>query len=119
MQLMPIQVQIDPVMAQELKKLQPIYNLTKGQTTSIPVGIPLCKFGLGWDSRCDLDAGCIGLKGDGSHAFTCYFSNKDPIGGVVTSSGDNTTGKFWQQLAPSCKHHCSIINDQSSKTGQP
>jgi len=91
--LIPIQVQIDPVMAQELKKLQPTYNLTKGQTATVPVGIELCKFGLGWDSQCDLDASCIGLKQDGAHAFTCYFGAKDPIKGVVTSSGDNTTGK--------------------------
>ena len=88
----PFQVQIDPAMASELKKLQPTYNLSKGQTHSIPIGIDVCKFGLGWDTQCDLDASCIGLRADYSDAFICYFGNKDPIAGVVTSSGDNMSG---------------------------
>ena len=89
------QVQIDPAMASELKKLQPTYNLSKGQTHSIPIGIEVCKFGLGWDTQCDLDASCIGLRADYGDAFICYFGNKDPIAGVVTSSGDNMSGNMW------------------------
>ena len=72
-----------------------VTQLPRAFLISIPIGIEVCKFGLGWDTQCDLDASCIGLRADYGDAFICYFGNKDPIAGVVTSSGDNMSGNMW------------------------
>lgn len=85
-------VAIDPVMAEELKSRQPVFSLKKGEAVTLPVGLTSVMFGLGWDSRCDVDASCVGLSANGSSVFTVYFSDKK-YRDVVEHSGDNLTGE--------------------------
>lgn len=86
-------VSIDPTMARELKKLQPTFQLKKGQVMAVPMGLNTVTFGLGWDSRCDLDSSCVGVKRGGDIAFSVYFGDKTWNGNVVVHGGDNTTGE--------------------------
>lgn len=85
-------VAIDPSMAQELKKQQPVFELSKGDSHPVPVGMSAVMLGLGWDSRCDVDSSCVGLDASGNMAFAVYFGAKN-WEGIVTHSGDNTTGE--------------------------
>jgi stress response protein SCP2 len=82
---------IDPVMAKELAGAQPKFSLTKGQSLAIPVGLTQVTFGLGWDSRCDVDSSCIGLNRDGTLAFRVYYGDLN-YHNVVCHTGDNTSG---------------------------
>ena len=56
-------------------------------------------FGLGWDSKCDIDASMLLLNSDKELEDVVYFGNKDykPDGytsaGAVKHSGDNLTGE--------------------------
>lgn len=90
--LLPL-IDIDPVMAQELRNRQPSFNLAKGESVRLPVGMTEVVFGLGWDSRCDVDASCIGLGPEGVEKFNVYFGNKNYANGVVAHGGDNLTGE--------------------------
>jgi stress response protein SCP2 len=85
-------VAIDRVMAAELRKQQPVFQLRKGDAMSVPIGLTKVRFGLGWDSRCDVDSSCIGLTADGHHEFSVYFGSRN-WEGIVVHSGDNTTGE--------------------------
>jgi stress response protein SCP2 len=78
-------------MAAELRKQQPVFQLGKGDAMPVPIGLTKVRFGLGWDSCCDVDASCIGLTADGRHEFSVYFVSRD-WEGIVTHSGDNTSG---------------------------
>lgn len=84
-------VAIDPVMAEELKSRQPVFALKKGESLCLPVGLTSVMFGLGWDSRCDVDASCVGLSSNGTPVFVVYFGDKNHRG-IVVHSGDNLTG---------------------------
>ena len=90
--LLPL-IGIDPVMAQELRGLQPTFNLIKGESVRLPVGMTEVCFGHGWDSCCDVDASRIGLGPEGNEVFTVYFGNRSYGNGIVVHSGDNLTGQ--------------------------
>lgn len=50
-------------------------------------------FGLGWDSKCDLDAHVYQLDLNGKEVDHIYFGNKNSDDGAVKHSGDNLTGE--------------------------
>ena len=50
------------------------------------------KLGLGWTSRCDIDASIILLDAMGKMVDYVYFSKKRANNGSVIHSGDNLTG---------------------------
>lgn len=90
-QLLPL-VNIDPIMAQELKNQQPTFHLTKGGEWTVPMGMTRVKFGLGWESTCDVDASCIALKRDGTLKTAVYYGARN-FNNVIVHSGDNRTGQ--------------------------
>lgn len=85
-------IQIDPAMAAEMKNSQPTFRLTKDGSWTIPAGLNQVKVGLGWDSRCDVDASCLAFDRNGKNLAMVYFGAKQGFNGLIQHSGDNTTG---------------------------
>ena len=68
-------------------------NLQKGESLTLDLNKVDSKridVGLGWDTRCDLDAHAILRDASGKMLKIVYFGNKSAMG--VRLSGDNTTG---------------------------
>jgi stress response protein SCP2 len=63
----------------------------KEQTMSIPEGV--YSIGLGWDSRCDLDASCGIFSDNGEYVELIYYGKKSSNDNSVKHMGDNTTGE--------------------------
>ena len=50
------------------------------------------KVGLGWDTRCDIDASIILLNSSGNLVDHVYYGKKTTNNRSIIHSGDNTTG---------------------------
>jgi tellurium resistance protein TerZ len=83
---------VDPVLREELKKNQPVFQLKKGAGRAIPCGLRMVGFGLGWDAGCDVDASVLGYARDGTHKGTVWFCAKNGFDGAITHGGDNLSG---------------------------
>ena len=70
---------------------QKSFNMKKEQILNIPTGN--YSIGLGWDTKCDVDASCALLVGDSSAAEFIYFGNKKSKDNSVQHMGDNLTGE--------------------------
>eukprot|EP00760_Papus_ankaliazontas_P009743 PhM_4_TR14127/c1_g1_i3/m.90876/K05791/terZ; tellurium resistance protein TerZ len=69
------------------------FNLRKNDDFVIPQNINHLRVGLGWDTRCDLDASVVMLRRDATVKELVYFGNtKSSCLGVV-HAGDNLTGE--------------------------
>ena len=87
-------MEVPPEVQAQLVKQQPVFNLKKGNAYDMPIGLSRIGFGLGWDSRCDVDAGIVALsKTSTSEIDKIYFRNKNGCGGAVQHGGDNLTGE--------------------------
>ena len=51
------------------------------------------KFGLGWDTRCDVDASIILFDKNGERIDTIYYGHLSNHDRSVVHSGDNLTGE--------------------------
>ena len=85
---------IPPEIMAEVKydpKQQKSFNMKKEQILNIPTGN--YSIGLGWDTKCDVDASCALLVGDSLAAEFIYFGNKKSKDNSVQHMGDNLTGE--------------------------
>jgi tellurium resistance protein TerZ len=85
---------IPPEIMAEVKydpKQQKAFNMHKEQIMNIPEGV--YSIGLGWDSRCDLDASCGVFSDNGEFAELIYYGKKTSNDNAVKHMGDNTTGE--------------------------
>ena len=59
----------DPILLEETKNWNPQggkkFNIKKDQSVHMPPHIQQIKFGLGWESRCDIDASLILMDAHG------------------------------------------------------
>ena len=58
----------------------------------MPSSMKCFKFGLGWDTRCDVDASIILFNKQGENIETIYYGNLKNRDNSVVHSGDNLTG---------------------------
>ena len=68
------------------------FNIKKDQSVNMPEGLTSIKFGLGWTSKCDIDASIILMDASGKKLEVIYYGNKVSNGRAVVHDGDNTTG---------------------------
>eukprot|EP00759_Apiculatamorpha_spiralis_P007196 PhF_6_TR14245/c1_g1_i1/m.22860 len=87
-QILPI-VGVDPRKAPPLPKLK----MQKGDDFEIPGNLTSVKVGLGWDTKCDLDASAIMLDEYCNSVDLVYYQSKRSVCGGVIHSGDNLTGE--------------------------
>jgi len=71
----------------------PSFNMHKGDDFQIPGNVRKLRIGLGWDTRCDLDASAILLQRSGAVLDLVYFGNKQSKCHGVVHAGDNLTGE--------------------------
>eukprot|EP01080_Neovahlkampfia_damariscottae_P002155 gene2155-2020_t len=69
---------------------QKSFNMKKEQVLNIPQG--MYSVGLGWDSKCDLDASVGLLDAEGKYHEFIYYGAKVSKDKSVKHSGDNRTG---------------------------
>lgn len=49
-------------------------------------------FGLGWETKADLDTHVYGLSANGSEIYHVYFGNKKSLDGAVSLDQDDRSG---------------------------
>lgn len=69
------------------------FNMTKEQVVNIPNVMTSFSFGLGWDTRCDIDASIFLMDRAGQVLETVYYGHLTSRTGAVRHSGDNLTGE--------------------------
>eukprot|EP01080_Neovahlkampfia_damariscottae_P012199 gene12199-5786_t len=70
---------------------QKSFNLKKDQILNIPTG--KYTIGLGWDTKCDLDASCGVVSNDGKYHELIYYGMKETKDRAIKHMGDNLTGE--------------------------
>lgn len=85
---------IDPNIMNEFKvdiKNERSFDVNKGDVVNIN-SMHNVVFGLGWDSKVDVDASCVLMQGD-RMADVVFYGNLASKGKIVKHSGDNRTGE--------------------------
>ena len=87
-------LEVRPELQAELISKQPVFNVKKGQTYDMPAGLNRVGFGLGWDSKCDVDASLVALSSmDRNVISKISFMQLQGCDGAVQHHGDNVTGE--------------------------